>query len=206
MSETEKPNSPEFVNTLKVIDITPKSSNWVKDYLLPCFNTLSILVGIVIAVTQLAAIRENSDNALKSLRLQSLSYVDAFVDQYYDVQQHRLAFNDIFTEEFQQEFMATVPEQRNGQNFYHGNDLEDYKAVVSYWERLAALIRTDYLDFEIIYESIPFPNAFWEDTTTMRLTLKENWYGEREPLNGFLKNMSWLHDRYQDADELNLTE
>lgn len=82
----------------------------------------------------------------------------------------------------------------SGGHIYHG--LGDSKAVCHHYERISALIKLNYLELDAIFEVVPFPDQFWDESSRIRELLQKNWYGPGKELPDFLENIKWLHEKY----------
>lgn len=180
---------------------TDSRKNLFKHIILPIVNTVSLLLGITIGMSQLWELRKNSDETLDALKIQSIGHLDDYIGRYYETQNNRDAFLKCDLKGIHSSIQDRFAKGESAQTIYHSDELEDFRKVASSWERLGALIRLNYIDFEIIYETLPFPTVFWKETTPIRESLSNNWYGQGESLDDFLSNMDWLKDQYRRRDQ-----
>jgi hypothetical protein len=47
-----------------------------------------------------------------------------------------------------------------------------------------------------LFEIIPFPDEFWNESREWRYQIRDNWRGAGKPLNDFWANFKYLCDRY----------
>lgn len=80
-------------------------------------------------------------------------------------------------------------------------------AVGRHYEELGALVRLDYIRFDVVYEVVPFPDGFWAATKPIREEAQSNWSidenGKHTGLRDFWKNFEYLkqqYDRQRDLD------
>jgi hypothetical protein len=69
-------------------------------------------------------------------------------------------------------------------------------SVGHHYEQLGALVRLQYIDFDLVYEVVPFPDEFWDATAPIRAQARSNWFGGK-PLPDFWKNFEYLKKRYE---------
>ncbi len=62
---------------------------------------------------------------------------------------------------------------------------------------MGALVSLGYIDFDLLYAIIPFPDEFWVQSREWRAALRENWHGQGKALVDFWSNFKNLCDRYQ---------
>jgi hypothetical protein len=73
------------------------------------------------------------------------------------------------------------------------------------WERLASYVHLGMIDWEVVYEVMPYPHEEWKDCSTVREMLADHWYGKGEPLHDFMLNMARLQLRYVERYGLDRT-
>lgn len=79
--------------------------------------------------------------------------------------------------------------------FYHSKEATPIVSVGRHYEQLGALVRLGYVDFDLVYEIIPFPDQFWEATAPVRAGARTNWSGGKG-LPDFWKNFEYLKTLY----------
>ncbi len=172
------------------------TSTTIKDLILPIVNTLSLVIGIIVGLTHLISLSEHAHESLDTLKIQSIDHIDRFIDHYNDTQASRTSLITQDLSQLEQEISQLIKVGQSGQTIYHSEKLKDYRIVSSYWERVGALIYLKYIDFDIMYETVPFPKEFWSSTGNIRKLLADNWYGKGLVLEEFLVNIDRLKQRY----------
>lgn len=79
--------------------------------------------------------------------------------------------------------------------FYHSKEATPIVSVGRHYEQLGALVRLGYVDFDLVYEIIPFPDQFWEATAPVHAGARTNWSGGKGLLD-FWKNFEYLKTLY----------
>jgi hypothetical protein len=81
---------------------------------------------------------------------------------------------------------------------YHSRDFADLSAVGHHYEILGALAKKDYIDMDLIFTIIDFPDMFWERTKEFRdLVRMENLRRPGASIVDFWENFEWLHGEYE---------
>ncbi|MGZ4846278.1 MAG: toll/interleukin-1 receptor domain-containing protein [Halobacteriota archaeon] len=89
-----------------------------------------------------------------------------------------------------------LPSYQTGERAYYSEEFETFRRIGRHFERLGVLVRFGYIDINVVFEIIVFPDDFWEKTSKLRNVLKEKWWGEDHPLADFWKNFTYLHKKY----------
>nr|VFK10312.1 MAG: hypothetical protein BECKLPF1236A_GA0070988_1003513 [Candidatus Kentron sp. LPFa]VFK26638.1 MAG: hypothetical protein BECKLPF1236C_GA0070990_1003713 [Candidatus Kentron sp. LPFa] len=161
---------------------------------------ISIIFIIIVALIDIHLFVQDARSTLDIVKLESLSHYLKLIDSDYRIRAHETTFaNEEVTKAediLKQEYLNAGKSTRD---FYYSENAKDFREVSHHYEMLGLLLRFEYLDFETIFEIVPFPDKFWSDTTKIRRDIKENWAGIRQPLPGFLANFQWLCSEYKEA-------
>lgn len=84
----------------------------------------------------------------------------------------------------------------SGAAIYYSDDLKAYAHVREFYEDLGLLIRYQAIDFDLVYESIIFPDDFVEATAPLTRCIGENWFGKGRGVKDFSENMIMLGENY----------
>ena len=98
-----------------------------------------------------------------------------------------------------QEVEQLLIEHRSGQALYNLERFKDFRAVKGYFDSIGTYVRRDYLDFDLVFDMLSFPDTLWENSTELRRVIRENWHGPGKPLKDFDTNAEWLYARYKEA-------
>ena len=63
---------------------------------------------------------------------------------------------------------------------------------------LGAMIRLGYLDFDLVFEVVTFPDQFWNESEELRQFMADNWSGPDQPLSDLWSNFAYLRERYHE--------
>ena len=73
--------------------------------------------------------------------------------------------------------------------FYY-TQLNHISRIGEFYEYVGVLVRHRLGSFELLFELLPFPNKFWEDTLEFQAAMQEIMFAD------FWNNFVYLHDRY----------
>lgn len=74
-------------------------------------------------------------------------------------------------------------------SFYY-NRLKNIEAIASFYDYVGVLVKKDIIKFDILFEVLPFPYIFWEDTEEFRDAFQAITYAE------MWQNFYYLHNLY----------
>jgi hypothetical protein len=160
-------------------------------------SLISLMVGIAISTQQLYVTLTAARDTLNALKLQALQQVTGFLDNNSVVRRELSSYIREQLEQDEANVQKQIAAGRSGEDIYYSKELEKYRRTVEHFERLGAVITLKYLDFDIVFEVIAFPDAFWEKTKNMRVLLGENWGGKGQPLNDFQSGFRRLCAQYK---------
>ncbi len=75
--------------------------------------------------------------------------------------------------------------------------------VGRHYEHLGAMLKLGYVDFDLIFEVVSFPDDFWDSTQPLMTVIRENWGGEGKPLPDLWVNFGYLRERYHKQRAIN---
>src|SRR5580658_10946396 len=152
---------------------------------------LSIIVGIIVALAGLYGTLRNIDASVTTERLTTLAAMKQFIDDDVAVAQQ--------TERFiasgygnKQKLRDLISQKGSGKAAYYSDELVDMRAIAHHYEVLATLVRLNYVDFTLVYQTIPFPDDFWSVTEDFRKELQTKNWSNGHGLPDFLVNTEYL--------------
>ena len=157
---------------------------------------LSVIVGVLISLTQLAAWVNESKRANLSARLQGLSEVQKFLQSDEAVRRRGRAFVHAQLPQVLARAEALRGAAGNGEDFYLSKDMEDFAAVHYHYEQLGALVKLEYVEFALIFEIIAFPDDYMAAVKPLRDAVAANWKGLGKALPDFGSNIEFLKSCY----------
>ncbi len=123
----------------------------------------------------------------RNTRLQSLTPIRAFIDEDFKVQRTISEFD--YSQLGVLETQAAAEPARN----VYFRDAMLIATIGEHYERVGAEIKLNYLDFDLVFEVVPFPDDFWDRTRKLRAILRANWNGKGgDPLPDLWSNFQYL--------------
>lgn len=154
---------------------------------------LSVIAGVAMSVSHLAALAENSKRAGTSNRLQALQQIQSILREDEDVRTHARRFMRDSGAQISPRVLALIREAGSGEDFYLSPAMKDYATVHHHYEQLGALVKLGYIDFALVFEVIPFPDEYMKTVRPIREAITTHWRGVgQRPLLGFGANIDYL--------------
>jgi hypothetical protein len=161
-------------------------------------SSISVVIGIVVAVITMFSTIRNANVALTGTRLSTLATLKEFIDN--DDKIRVKAERFLASENNNQAKLdELIKKKGSGENAYDSDELKDLREVAHHYETLATLVKRDYIDFDLVFDTIPFPDKFWEATREFRLELRTRNWSDGKGLEDFLIDSEYLKKRYDEA-------
>lgn len=167
---------------------------------------LSLIVGIVIGLIQIRdslskanTTLEKASQTLDAIKVEALSNVMDILDIHNRIRIQQVKFDAVRFDETLNEFYRLLSSGKSGEQVYYSEDLRDFREIVAHYERLSVLINLNYVEFQVIFDTIAFPDNFWNESRTLRSAIASNWFGKDKALSDFLAGFSGLCGRYKEA-------
>jgi hypothetical protein len=155
-------------------------------------SAISVILGIVVALFSIyktsAEIRESS----QVTKLNGLPRVMELIEQDAEVRSLTSSWN-------KEKIAQILARHPNVAEAYHSAEMEPVRKVGHHYEVLGAVVQTNYVDFNLFYRIVDFPDQFWEATEDLRTKAKRNWDGK--PLPDFWENFEDLQKLYAQRRE-----
>lgn len=159
---------------------------------------LSVIVGVAISVSHLAALVKDSKRANATTRLQALEQIHSILkeDEAVRVRARLFLRNGLPT--IGPHVVDLIREAGSGEDFYLSAQMKDYAAVHYHYEHLGALVKLGYIEFPLVFEVIPFPDGYMKSVLPIRQALMENWRGiGQRPMTGFGSDIDYLQNCFE---------
>ncbi len=153
---------------------------------------LSVIVGIVFTLVQIYRTSAEVRDAAHTAKLSALPSIRELIKQDSDIRKQIDVFLHSYDKTKFKEVLSRYPDVEQA---YFSDELAGLREVGHHYEQLGALLKTGYIDFDLIYEIVPFPDAFWEQTQQLRDDCKKNW-SNGKGLPDFWRNFAYLKMRY----------
>ncbi|WP_431104016.1 hypothetical protein [Roseateles noduli] len=157
---------------------------------------LSVIVGVLISVTQLVEWVDDSKRANLTERLQSLQHVAHLLERDERIRLRARAFQRELLPEIGPHAQELIRLAGSGEDLYLSQDMENFAAVHFHYEQLGALVKLEYIEFPLVYEVVPFPDDYMAAVDPLRKALAEHWKGIGRPLPDLGANIDFLKRCY----------
>jgi len=157
---------------------------------------LSVIVGVLISVTQLVEWVDDSKRANLTERLQSLQHVAHLLDRDERIRLRARAFMRERLPEIGPNAQELIRLAGSGEDLYLSQDMEDFAAVHFHYEQLGALVKLEYIEFPLVFEVVPYPDDYMAAVAPLRQALAEHWKGIGKPLPDLGANIDYLKRCY----------
>ena len=175
----------------------PKTGNFDKFARLTQVATgLSIIVGIIVGLSQIYKTSAELKDAAQSAKMNALPSVRELVKD--DIQIHQQMSD--FLQNYDKPKLDALLGQQNVEIVYYSPALKNVRDVGHHYEEMGALVKSHYVDFDLIYDMVPFPDEFWDTTEPLRTKALTNW-SNHKGLPDFWSNFSYLQCRFETRRE-----
>lgn len=159
---------------------------------------LSIITGIIIGVIGLYNAHKQAKLAFRSMRLTSLQYINQLIDNDSNVRQKIGKFINNLDGGLIPDSKTLLERYNTGEGVYLSPELDDFREIFRHYEQLGAKVKLEYIDMDLIFEVIPFPDKYWDKTKELRCRIQYNWYGNGRGLKDFGSNFLYLKEFYDE--------
>lgn len=162
-------------------------------------SSITIIVGVITAVIQLRSTLNQANDTMSAIKLQALQQITGLVDKNYDIRRMQREFLQTDIGSLNEKMRQKISEGATGEDVYLSEELELFRNIASHYERVGTILDLKYLNFDVLFDIIPFPDNFWEKTRSIRLIIGKNWYGKDNSLDDFLGEFAKLCASYKEA-------
>jgi hypothetical protein len=136
----------------------------------------------------------------KKMKLDSLAPIKELVTADFETKQKIVALDWSSLEEA---VCSSLEANRTGHDTYFSpaEALSKLRSITEHYERMGAMVALNYIQFDLIFEVISFPDDFWLRLSRVRGVLAEKWRSqqfEKRALPDLWSNFYQLCERYQD--------
>ena len=155
---------------------------------------LSLVVGIVVGII-------NLERGERHRRLAALEHIQRIITVDTEVQRDilKLDLKNLRYAELAREGLVPGTPPRTGRDLYFSDRLAPFFKIGQHYEQMGAMVKRDYIDFDLLFDVIAFPDEFWVQSAPLRRDLAANWRGPGDGLKDLWDNFAYLCERYQKA-------
>lgn len=158
---------------------------------------LSVIVGVLISLAQLADWVQDSKRANISARLDALQHVHKFLEADEAVRRRGRQFVRTQLPQLLPQLEERIRQAGSGEDFYLSDAMQDFAAVHYHYEQMGALVKLQYVEFPLIFEIIAFPDDYMAAVQPVRDAVAAHWKGLDKPLPDFGANIAYLRACYE---------
>ena len=161
---------------------------------------LSAIAGAAWSLVEFARATREKSRAAQIGQLTSYASFGEVLKQYHMIEektdaflrQHRRADWDL---------PALLTKYQTGASIYYSPELRDFRDIHQFYEELAALVRYNAVDFELVFQLITFPSDFQDTTKPLQRFLADHWFELRadpdsRALKDFGSNLAEIEKNY----------
>ncbi len=161
-------------------------------------SNLSVILGVIFVLVGIYNAINEGSRAVKSLKLSSLPHIDNLITRDTELRPRIKEFLDEYDSH---KLMGLLSKYETGERVYLSDDLSDFREIGRHYDRVGALVKLDYIDFDLLFAVIPFPDDFWEETRVFRVEIRTRKWDEDGGLPDFWENFEYLGQLYEEARE-----
>ena len=157
-----------------------------------CIGVIPGFLGVFYTMEQQ---RFENERMGKAMRLAALGAVNDMIERD-QLQQKNIEKAIRYLNEQPADRFSSLGEYRSGKELYYA--IPGLSETGRHYEHLGAMVKLGYIDFDLIFEVISFPDQFWETTEPVMKTIQANWGGKGKVLPDLWVNFRYLRQRYHD--------
>lgn len=157
--------------------------------IIACAGIIPGFLGIFYSIEQT---RKEEEKTSKAMRLAALGAVNQMIEK--DIQQQQKIREVVATLKTLPPPEELLKQKGTGKEIYYG--IDGFAQVGRHYEHLGAMLRLGYIDFDLIFEVVAFPDDFWDAAQPYLTVIRENWSGPGKPLPDLWKNFGHLKESY----------
>jgi hypothetical protein len=181
--------------------VPEKSSSSLYDHLAAMSRaaaSLSIVVGVIAGIIGLINGVQSLHTSAMADRQKNYPVAQQVISDNTKLEPNEVKFlHDFSGDAGKAKLRLLVQGKGNAADAYYSDDLEDLRAIGRHYEQMGALVKHGYIDFDLLFDVIPFPDEFWDETAEFRHTAQTGNWSDGKPLPDFWKNFTFLHDQYE---------
>ena len=167
---------------------------------------LSLIIGIFIGLIQIRdslskayITLEKANQTLDVIKIEALGNVINILDTNYNIRIKQANFDKIRFDEDLEKVNRLINAGKTGEQIYYSEEFKNFREIAAHYERLSVLISLNYIEFDVVFRVIAFPDNFWKDSKALREAISANWFSEGVFLDDFLSGFLYLCERYNKA-------
>lgn len=176
---------------MKLLRIATTAKAWTQIIGMP-----AAIITFIIAIFSSWNTISSASKTFQLSRVSALSESRKLFGDYEGIAKTALQFNEDVINKKIPSASELLKKYKTGERMYHASELKDFRKVKDYFEQIGAFVQLGYLDFDLFFCVVAFPDSFWKTSEPYRITLSKNWSLEKGELKDFDSGMSKLHSLY----------
>ena len=176
---------------------TATSKRWLEpvEAIVKIVTGASLIVGIAVGIWGPGGLLR----ADKKMKLDSLTPIRTLVEEDYKAKRAIAALD---WKSLEQGVCESLSSHRTGHDTYFSEtaSVKHLSDITEHYERMGAMVALDYIQFDLLFEVISFPDDFWMRLTRVRGVLAQSWrsqlFADRS-LPDLWGNFYYLCERFQ---------
>jgi hypothetical protein len=157
-------------------------------------SSISIILGIGVALFGAFNAMEEMRVAVRTMKLSTLSAHYKYIE---DDAKARTEIDHFLASYDSDALVKLIAKYGTGEKAYDSPELSELRDIGHHYELIATLVKLNYVDFDLVYETIPFPDSWWKTTEAFRTEIQtKNWWSQGKGLPDFWGNLEYLKKRY----------
>ena len=165
--------------------------------LIACIGVIPGFMGVFYNMEQQ---RIENEQMGKAMRLTALGAVNDMIEKDH-AQQANIEKALNYIKKFPEGNLDELPEGKTGRQLYY--ETPGLSEAGRHYEHLGAMVKLGYIDFDLIFEVISFPDKFWDSSEPLMNMIRQNWGGKGQPLPDLWINFRFLREKYHQQRALN---
>jgi hypothetical protein len=164
-------------------------------------HIIGVPVAIVTFIVAVYSSWETISSASKTFqlsRVSALSESRKLFGDYEGIGKKAIKFNEDVKKKTIPPISDLLKKYKTGEQMYHSDELKDFRAVKDYFDQIGAFVKLGYLDFDLFFCVVAFPDSFWIISEPYRNYISKNWSNEKKELKDFDSNMNYLYSLYKE--------
>jgi len=183
----------DIITNMKVLRIATAAKAWTQIIGMP-----AAIITFIIAIFSSWNTISSASKTFQLSRVSALSESRKLFGDYEGIARTALQFNADVNSGNLISAEQLLKKYGTGEQMYHSSELEDFKKVKDYFEQIGAFVQLGYLDFDLFFCVVAFPDSFWKISEPYRNTIAKNWSEEKGELKDFDSGMSNLYNLYKE--------
>jgi hypothetical protein len=159
---------------------------------------IGIIVGVIAGILGMINTVQSLKSSAAAAKERAYPQVKQVIEEDNQIKPVETAFlNEYAGEDGNQKLRQLIKDKGSVSQAYYSDELAGLREIGHHYEEMGAMVKHGYIDFDFIYDVVPFPDAFWTQTEEFRHAARSGNWENGKPLPDFWMNFSLLHNQYE---------